>query len=143
MARKLFVNIAVDDLSRSVDFYSKLGFEFDPRFTDETATCMLIGADAYAMLLVKSRFKDFITNEIADPRTHTQALLSISCESREEVDRLVGTALEGGGSPALDPMDLGFMYGWSFRDPDGHQWEPVWMDPAAVEQGPPDLAAAS
>jgi predicted lactoylglutathione lyase len=143
MRRKLFVNVPVEDLQRSVAFYSRLGFEFDLRFTDETATCMLIGEDAYAMLVVEDRFRDFITNEIADPQTHTQALLAISCESWEEVDRLVRTALEHGGSPALDPIDLGFMYQWSFRDPDGHQWEPLWMDPVVVEQGPPDPAAAS
>lgn len=141
MARKLFVNLAVEDLDRSVAFFTALGFEFDPRFTDETGTCMPIGEDAYAMLLVRDRFRDFIKTELVDSRTHTEALLAVSAESRDEVDELVRKALDSGGSPALDPQDHGFMYGWSFYDPDGHHWEVFWMDPAALEQGP-EVAAA-
>ncbi|HXV95958.1 MAG TPA: VOC family protein, partial [Gaiellaceae bacterium] len=129
--RKLFVNIAVTDLERAVVFFTGLGFEFDPRFTDETATCMLIGEDAYAMLLVRERFQDFTQKEIADPAEQTEAILALSAESREEVDALADKALATGGSPANEPMELGFMYGRSFQDPDGHQWEVFWMDPVA------------
>jgi predicted lactoylglutathione lyase len=142
MNRKLFVNIAVADLDRAVEFFSGLGFEFDPRFTDETATCMLIGEDAYAMLLVRDRFQDFTQKPVADPTAQTEAILALSAESREEVDALTDKALATGGSLANEPMELGFMYGRSFQDPDGHQWEVFWMDPAAVEQGPEALAAA-
>jgi predicted lactoylglutathione lyase len=142
MNRKLFVNIAVTDLDRAVEFFSGLGFEFDPRFTDETATCMLIGEDAYAMLLVRDRFQDFTQKPVADPTAQTEAILALSAESREEVDALTDKALATGGSLANEPMELGFMYGRSFQDPDGHQWEVFWMDPAAVEQGPEALAAA-
>lgn len=140
--RKLFVNIAVTDLERAVVFFTGLGFEFDPRFTDETATCMLIGEDAYAMLLVRERFQDFTQKEIADPAEQTEAILALSAESREEVDALADKALATGGSPANEPMELGFMYGRSFQDPDGHQWEVFWMDPVAVEQGPSAVAAS-
>jgi uncharacterized protein len=140
--RKLFVNLAVADLGTAVDFFTKLGFEFDPRFTDETATCMLIGEDAYAMLLVEDRFKDFTNKELVDSRAQTEAILALSAESREEVDSLVEKALAGGGSPAGDPSDLGFMYSRSFQDPDGHHWEAFWMDPAALEQGPSAVSAA-
>jgi predicted lactoylglutathione lyase len=141
MNRKLFVNIAVADLGRAVDFFTGLGFEFDPRFTDETATCMLIGEDAYAMLLVNERFQDFTTKEIADSATQTEAILALSADSREEVDDFAEKALATGGRPANDPMDMGFMYSRSFQDPDGHLWEVFWMDPAAVEQGPEAFAA--
>ena len=140
--RKLFVNIAVADLGRAVDFFTGLGFEFDPHFTDETATCMLIGEDAYAMLLVRDRFQDFTKKELADPVTQTEAILALSAESREDVDALAEKALATGGSPADEPMELGFMYSRSFQDPDGHQWEVFWMDPVAVEQGPNAVAAS-
>jgi predicted lactoylglutathione lyase len=134
MARKIFVNVAVEDLDRSVDFFTKLGFTFDPRFTDETATCMIVSGEAFVMLLVESKFKEFTKKELVDSTTHTEAILALSAESREGVDELADTALEAGGAPANDPMDYGFMYGRSFQDPDGHIWEVMWMDPSALEQ---------
>ena len=133
-SRKIFVNLAVEDLARSVDFFTKLGFSFDPRFTDEQATCMVVSDEAFVMLLVEDRFKDFTKKELADPATQTEAILAVSAESRESVDELADKALEAGGSPANDPLDTGSMYGRSFHDPDGHLWEVVWMDPSAVEQ---------
>jgi predicted lactoylglutathione lyase len=141
--RKLFVNLAVADLDRSVDFFKGLGFTFDERFTDETATCMLIGEDAYAMLLVESKFGEFAKKGIADADAATEAILAITADSREEVDDFVEKALASGGSPANDPYDLGWMYGKSFNDPDGHQWEIFWMDPVAAEKGPEAVAATS
>ena len=131
-SRKLFVNLAVEDLARSVEFFTKLGFAFDPRFTDEQATCMIVSDEAYFMLLVEGRFRDFTKKALCDSRTHTEAILALSAASREEVDELVNTALEAGGSPAGDPVEHGFMYGWSFQDPDGHLWEAFWMDPSAI-----------
>jgi predicted lactoylglutathione lyase len=130
--RKLFVNLAVADLDRAVGFWSRLGFEFDPRFTDETATCMLIGEDAYAMLLVRDRFAGFLAGtEVADSRRVTEAILALTVDSREEADRLADEAFAAGASPARDPEDLGFMYGRSFHDPDGHLVELFHMDMAA------------
>jgi len=133
--RKLFVNLAVGDLGRSVDFFTTLGFSFDPRFTDENATCMLVGEDAYFMLLVASRFGDFTKQELVDSHRQTEAILALTAESREEVDTFADLALASGGSPANDPTEIpDFMYGRSFRDPDGHHWEIFWMNPAALEQ---------
>lgn len=129
--RKLFVNLAVRDLERSVAFFKGLGFTFNPKFTDESATCMIVNDEAFVMLLVESRFKDFTRRELCDTARATEGLFSIAAESREEVDAIVRTAVETGGAPAMDPMDLGFMYGWSFYDPDGHHWEVFWMDPNA------------
>ena len=132
--RKLFVNLAVEDLDRSVAFFTKLGFEFDARFTDETATCMVVGEDAFFMLLVKPRFAEFTSNALSDPTTQTEALFAFSADSREEVDALTNAALASGGSPAANDQDHGFMYGRSFRDPDGHHFEVFWMDMEAAEQ---------
>jgi predicted lactoylglutathione lyase len=131
MARKLFVNLPVRDLRRSVDFFTELGFTFNPNFTDETGTCMIVSEEACVMLLVANRFTDFTTKQICDTATHTEALLSLSCESRAEVDALVHKAIAAGGKHAMEPQDHGFMYGWSFYDPDGHHWEVFWMDPGA------------
>lgn len=130
--RKLFVNLAVSDLQRSVAFYAKLGFRFDPRFTDESATCMIVSDEAFVMLLVKDRFRDFTRKALCDTASHNEALLAFSLESREAVDAVVRDALATGGTPACEPQDHGFMYQWSFQDPDGHHWEPFWMDPQAL-----------
>jgi uncharacterized protein len=141
-SRKLFVNLAVNDLARSVEFFDTLGFAFDPRFTDETATCMIVSDESYVMLLVEDRFAEFTNKHLADPKVQTEAIMAVSAESREEVDDLAERALAAGGSPANDPYDLGFMYGRSFNDPDGHLWEVIWMDPSAAESGPHAHAGA-
>jgi uncharacterized protein len=133
-SRMIFVNLAVEGLDRAVEFFTQLGFTFDPRFTDETATCMIVSDQAFVMLLVEDRFKDFTKKELADARAETETILALSAESREEVDELADKALEVGGSPASDPIEMDdFMYSRSFQDPDGHQWEVVWMDPSAVQ----------
>ena len=139
-SRLIFVNLPVKDLSASVDFFKNLGFEFDPKFTDDSATCMIVSEQAYVMLLVESRFADFTTKPVADARNSTEAILAVSADSREAVDEFADAALAAGGSTANDPMDHGFMYGRSFHDLDGHLWEVLWMSPEAVEQGPADMA---
>jgi predicted lactoylglutathione lyase len=130
--RKIFVNIAVTDLDRSVAFWKKLGFSFNAQFTDQAAACMVLSDDAYVMLLVKDRFKDFARKPLCDSTQSTEALFCLSATSKAEVDQLVRTAVESGGTPAADRQDHGFMYGWSFYDPDGHHWEVAWMDPKAI-----------
>ena len=130
--QKLFVNIPVSDVQRSIRFFESLGFVFNPQFTDATGTCMLVGEDAYFMLLERERFTGFSKRPLGDPRRETNALFSLSVNSRAEVDEMVRKAVAAGGSHAVDPQDHGFMYGWSFYDPDGHHWEVFWMDPAAV-----------
>ena len=125
---KMFVNLPVRDLKRSVEFFTKLGFTFNPKFTDENATCMIVGEDSFVMLLVERFFKSFTRRQLCDTGTHTEALVAVSVGSRAEVDKMVKTAVANGGAHAVDPQDHGFMYGWSFYDPDGHHWEVFWMD---------------
>ena len=132
-ARKIFVNLAVRDLERSKEFFATLGFEFDPKFTDENAACMIVSDEAFVMLLAEPFFRTFTRRELCDTTTHTEGLFAIECASRAEVDELVRKALAAGGKPAMDPIDHGFMYGWSFYDLDGHHWEVFWMDPKTVD----------
>jgi predicted lactoylglutathione lyase len=131
--RKLFVNIPVRDLQRSIEFFETLGFSFNTQFTDATGTCMLVGEDAYFMLLTRDRFGDFSKRPVGDAQRETSAMFAISVDSREEVDAVVRKAIAAGGSPAADSQDHGFMYAWSFYDLDGHHWEVFWMDPATVQ----------
>jgi len=131
MTRNIFVNLAVRDLKKSMDFFSSLGFEFNPKFTDDKAACMIINDDAYVMLLTQPFFKSFTKREVCDTSKATESLMAISSGSRAEVDEIVRKAIGSGGKPAMDPQDHGFMYGWSFYDPDGHHWEVFWMDPEA------------
>ena len=137
-APKIFVNLPVQDLARSVEFFTKLGYRFDPRFTDDSATCMIIGADIFAMLMVEKRFQDFTPKPLSDARRSTGAIVALSAPSRAAVDRIVETALAAGAHRYREPKDHGFMYEWGFEDPDGHLWEYLWMDPAAAAGGPPD-----
>src|SRR5687768_17372936 len=105
--RQIYVNLPVRDLKRSKEFFSKLGFEYNPKFTDENAACMVLGPDAYVMLLAEPFFKTFTKREISDTSKATEALLAVSCESRAEVDDMVKKAVASGGSHAMDPMDHG------------------------------------
>lgn len=129
---KLFVNIPVSDLQRSIIFFEALGFSFNPHFTDAQGSCMLVGKDAYLMLLTHERFASFTNRPPGDPGAQTTALFSFSVDSRAAVDEMVRKAIAAGGSHALDATDLCFMYTGSFYDPDGHHWEVFWMDPNAV-----------
>jgi predicted lactoylglutathione lyase len=131
----MFVNLPVSDLAKSIDFFGRLGFEFNPQFTDESGTCMVVSEQACVMLLVDDRFKDFTKKDICDTATHTEAIFAVSADSRAEVDRLVSIVLDAGGSPANDPVDHGFMYGWSFQDLDGHAWEVMHMDAQPANGG--------
>ena len=134
-SHRLFVNLAVRDLERSVDFFTRLGFRFDPRFRDEQAACLIVNEQACVMLLAQGRFRDFTQKELCDTHTHTEGLFAIGCASRGAVDALVEAALAAGGKQAMDPEDHGSMYGRSFYDPDGHHWEAFWMDPAIAGVG--------
>jgi len=127
-ARRLFVNLAVRDVKKSMAFFSALGFEFEPKFTDEKAACLILNENAFVMLLSEPFFKTFTRRDVCDTARHTEALLAIDCASREEVDAMVKAAVAAGGSHAVDAQDHGFMYGWSFYDVDGHHWEVFWMD---------------
>ena len=132
-SRQIFVNLSVRDLEKSKQFFSTLGFTFNQQFTDDKAACMIISDKAYVMLLTEPFFRGFTRLEPCDTSRSTEAMLALSCESRAEVDQIVRKAIDAGGRPALDPVDHGFMYNWSFYDLDGHHWEVLWMDPAAVQ----------
>jgi predicted lactoylglutathione lyase len=134
MPTNIFVNLPVKDLGQSMGFFEKLGFRFNPQFTDETAACMVISETIYAMLLTHAKFKDFTRKAIVDATKSTEVLTCLSRDSRGEVDKLVEAALAAGGTETRDPMDYGFMYGRSFDDLDGHIWEIIWMDPAHVQK---------
>ena len=131
-ARKLFVNIPVSDVQQSIVFFEQLGFTFNAQFTDASAACMLVGTDAYFMLMLKERFDGFARRPVGDLRGETNAIFAITVDSRDEVDALYAKALAAGGTNASDPQDHGFMYVQSFYDLDGHHWELFWMDPAAI-----------
>jgi predicted lactoylglutathione lyase len=130
---QVFVNLPVKDLGRSVEFFETLGYTFDARFTDENATCMVVGDGTFVMLLVEPFFKTFTPKPVADAKRSTEALVALSAPSREAVNRMVETALAAGARRYREPEDRGFMYQWGFEDLDGHIWEHVWMDPAALQ----------
>ncbi|MCU6791212.1 VOC family protein [Paenibacillus sp. WQ 127069] len=134
-ADKIFVNLPVKDLNKSVDFFTKVGFEFDAQFTDENATCMVVNEHIFVMLLVEDFFKTFTNKEISDAAKSTEVIVALSVDSKEQVDEIVNRALNSGGQPSKEPMDQGFMYGWSFQDIDGHLWEVFHMDANAIAQG--------
>lgn len=136
MATKIFVNLPVKDLYKSIEFFTKLGYTFNPQFTDEKATCMIVGEDIFVMLLVEPFFKTFTKKEIADATKSTESIICLSADSREKVDEMVSKAVEAGGTTYKEPQNHGeFMYGHGYQDLDGHLWEIMWMDPAAIQQG--------
>lgn len=130
-AKQIFVNLPVQDLKKSVEFFTKVGFEFDANFTDESATCMIIGENIYVMLLVEERFQSFISKKISNAADTTEVIVALSVDSREQVDVIVQAALDAGAKPSNEPQDHGFMYGWSFQDLDDHLWEVSYMDLSA------------
>lgn len=136
MATQIFVNLPVKNLDKSIKFFTALGFTFNPQFTDETATCMIVAEDIFVMLLTEEKFKTFIpkTKQISEATKSTEVLVCLSCESRAKVDDMVRKALAAGGTAPMDAKDYGFMYGHGFQDPDGHIWELIYMDPGAAGQ---------
>jgi uncharacterized protein len=134
MATKIFVNLPVKDLNKSVDFFAALGFSFNPQFTDDKAACMVISESIYSMLITEPYFKTFTKKEISDAKKNTEVLIALDAESREQVDDIIKKAVKAGGSTYMEPQDHGWMYGHSFADLDGHQWEILYMDERAAPQ---------
>jgi hypothetical protein len=134
MSTKLFVNLAVKDLKKSMDFFSKLGFTFNPQFTDENAACMVISEENYAMLIVPDFYRNFTSKEISDAKKSTEVIVSLTAESRKKVDEMMDKALRAGASLSEYSENLDWMYGRGFSDLDGHQWEFFWMDENAIPQ---------
>ena len=133
MPDKIFINLPVKDLEASKKFYETIGLVNNKQFTDETAAAMVLTDHIYVMLLTHPKFAAFSPAPIADTQNNTSALYALSCETRDYVDEIVKKAVAAGGSTYGDPKDHGFMYQHGFRDPDGHTWEPFYMDPSFVE----------
>jgi uncharacterized protein len=130
MNTQIYVNLPVKDLQRSNAFFESLGFRNEPKFSNDQASCLILGPNIFAMLLVESFFKTFTTKPISDATKSTEVLVCLSCESRAEVDDLVKKAVAAGGRAPRKPQDHGFMYGHGFEDPDGHIWELIFMEPS-------------
>jgi predicted lactoylglutathione lyase len=133
MTTQIFVNLPVKDLSRTVEFFKKLGFAFDAQFTDENATCMIINDNIFVMLLVEKFFKSFTKKEICDTTKHTEVIIALSTDSREKVDEMMQSVFQAGGKESREPQDHGWMYGRSFQDINGHLWEIIYMDEKALK----------
>jgi len=133
IAQKIFVNLPVRDLRKSMNFFGKLGFTFNAQFTDETAACMTVSEDIYVMLLTETKFKTFTPKQICDATKSTEVLVCLSSASRDEVNEMVRKAVAAGGTTYKEPEDHGVMYGHGFQDLDGHIWELAFMEPSAIK----------
>lgn len=134
MATQIFVNLPVKDLNKTIAFFTRLGFTFNPQFTDENATCMIVGKDIFVMLLVEKFFKTFTSKDICDTAKDAEAIVALSAESREKVDEMISKVTEAGGKESRKPQDHGWMYGRGFQDIDGHLWEIFYMDESAAKK---------
>ena len=132
MATQMYLNLPVKNLKRSVEFFTKLGYTFNPQFTNENATCMIVSEDIFVMLLVEKFFRTFTDKSICDATKNTEAMIGLSCVSRAEVDEMVRKAVAAGGTSPRKPQDHGFMYGHGYEDLDGHIWEVFYMEPGAT-----------
>ena len=142
MTRMIFVNLPVADLPKSMAFYEALGFTNNPQFTDETAACMVLSETIHVMLLTHDKWKTFTARPIPSADS-SEVMLCVSCDSKDEVNRLTDTAGARGGIADVNPVqDHGFMFSRSFTDLDGHIWETIWMDPAVAsgEAEVPEIA---
>lgn len=134
MATKIFVNLPVKDLGKSVTFFKQVGYTFNAQFTDENAACMVISEQIFVMLITEKLFTTFTRKKIADSTTSTEVILSLSADSRDAVDEHIGKAVRAGAA-AGDTQDHGWMYTRGYADPDGHLWEVSFMDMGAIPQG--------
>ena len=129
---QIYINLPVKHLQQSVEFFTKLGFAFEPKFTDKNATCMIIDQNIFVMLLVEDFFKSFTTKQLCNTKTETEVLIALPYESREKVDEIINKAVKAGAKTPTLPKDLGFMYQHGFEDLDGHLWEVFYMDETAM-----------
>lgn len=134
MAKKIFINLPVKDLEKSKTFFMALGYTFNPQFTDETAACLVISEEIYAMLLTAEKFKQFTKKDIADSTKTAEVILALSADSRQEVDAMMEKVFAAGGKEPRGAEDYGFMYGRTFEDLDGHIWETFFMDASQKPQ---------
>jgi uncharacterized protein len=130
---KIFLNLPVRDLNKTIEFFTKLGFKFNPQFTDENATCMIVGEDIFVMLLVEKFFRTFTKKEISDTSKNTEMIVALSMENKEKVDQMINKVVQAGGKESREAQDHGWMYGRSFEDINGHLWEVFYMDEGALK----------
>lgn len=128
MATKIFINLPVKDLQKSKEFFLQIGFSFNEDFVDDSAACMVISENIFAMLLTHAKFKQFTPKEIPDGKKFTEVINCISAESKKKVNEMVNNAMAAGGRETRESLDYGYMYGRSFNDLDGHIWEVMWID---------------
>lgn len=133
-SEKIFVNLPVKNLDKSVEFFSNIGFAFNPHFTDENATCMVVSDHIFVMLQVEDYFKTFTKKELVDTTKGSEVIVALMATSRDGVDEIVNKAIDGGAKLVKDPVDHGFMYGWGFQDLDGHLWEVFYMEEGNADQ---------
>lgn len=132
-SRKVFINLPVKSLPASITFFQALGYTFNQQFTDETATCMVISEEIYAMLLTEEKFRGFSPNPVCDAKQQNEVSIALNCDNRAEVDEIVKKAVAAGGTTYNAPTDYGFMYSHGFQDLDGHVWDYFYMDPSHVQ----------
>ncbi len=135
MISQIYVNLPVKELQASIDFFSSLGFTFNEQFTNENATCMIIGENIYSMLLVEPFFQTFTRKQITNAKQSTEAIIALATDSRERVDELIRLAIKAGGSVPNDIQDHGWIYTHSFEDLDGHVWELLYIDESKLQAG--------
>jgi len=134
MATQIFVNLPVKDLNKSIAFFTALGYTFNPQFTDEKATCMIISDTIYVMLLTETFFQTFTTKEIVNAHKAVESIICLSMDSKDAVNAMVDKAVAAGAKVSNEASDYGFMYQHSFEDLDGHHWEYMWMDPNGMPE---------
>jgi uncharacterized protein len=132
MATKIFINLPVKDLNRSISFFTELGFSFNQQFTNEKGTCLIIGENINAMLLVEEFYATFTNKEICNAETTSEVLIAVSFETREKVDQIMEKAIQSGGTEYVETKDYGWMYQRTFLDIDGHHWEIFYMDESKI-----------
>ena len=136
MAKQIFINLPVRDLAKSKAFYEAVGAVNNPQFSDDTSACMVLSDAIFVMLLTHPKWASFTKKPISDARQASEVMLALSADGRAAVDALVDAAEAHGGKADVNPVqDLGFMYGRSFEDLDGHIWETFHMDMSQMPQG--------
>lgn len=138
METKIFLNLAVKDLKRAISFFYELGFPTNPKFTNEKGACIIIGKNIHLMILVEEFYKTFTPKQICDTKTTSEVLISISLDSREQVDEMIKKAVKAGGTDYIPAKDYGWMYQRTFLDPDGHHWEVFYMDESQIPSEMPN-----
>ena len=128
MIKQIFVNLSVKNLNKTMKFFSKVGFRFNPQFTDKNATCLILGKNIFAMLMTEKTMKRFTKKKVINTRKNMEVINSLFLGSRREVDQMMKKVKAAGGKETRKADDYGWMYGRAFQDIDGHLWEVFYMN---------------